>query len=88
MVEFHDSETLRIVHIITEYGCAFSGFRILDRRFQPLLQSVAREDIVAQDHGNRVVSDKIRPDNECLRKSVGAWLYRIGQLNTELMPVS
>ena len=84
-VKLYDSKPLRIIHIITEHGSSFcTGCRCT----QSLFQSVSVENIVTQDHGNTVISDKILTDDKCLCQSVRAWLYRIGQFNAKLMPIS
>ena len=49
---------------------------------------MAMENVVAENHRDIVIADKIRADNKCLRQSVRARLNRIGQLNAELMAVS
>ena len=86
-VEFNDTEALRIIYIVTENSSAVSGFCIFYGSFQTFLQSVSCENIVSEHHGNGIVTDEIRSDDKCLGKSVRAWLYCVGQLDSELASV-
>lgn len=88
VVKFHDTKTLRIVHIIAKYSGAFSFFRILYRRFQTLFQAVAGKDVVPQHHGYTVISDELLANDEGLGQSVGTWLHCIRKIYTKLMTVS
>ena len=74
LVEFHDSEPLRIIDIVAEYSRSPAGFRVLNGCFQSLFQAVTCENIVSQDHSNTVISDKLFADDEGLSKSVGTRL--------------
>ena len=84
VVKLHNAEPLRIVHVIAEHSGALSGVRILHCRFQPFLQTVSGENVVAQHHGHRVIADEIRADDEGLCQSVGTGLHCIGQIHSEL----
>ena len=46
------------------------------------------EDIIAENHGNCIITDKFFTDDKCLCKSVRTWLYCIGEMDTELMSVT
>ena len=74
LVEFHDSEALRIVDVVAEYGRSLAGFRVLDSCFQSLFQSVACKNVVTQDHSDAVVSDELFADDKGLGQSVGTRL--------------
>lgn len=87
-IKFYDSETLRIIYIIAEYGCAFSGLRIFYCCFQAFVQTVSEENVVAKYHGNGIIPDELLADDEGLCQSVRAWLHFVGKLYTELMAVS
>ena len=87
-VEFYDTETLRIVHVITEDSSTFSGFCIFYRCVQTFGQSVTGENVVTQNHSYRVITDEFFSDDECLCQSVRTFLYSIGQIHTKLMTVA
>ena len=87
VVELHDAEPLRIVHIVAEHRSPLAGLRVLHRRLQPLLQAVAGENIVSQHHGHRVVADELLADDEGLGQAVRAWLYGIGKIHAKLMAI-
>ena len=88
VVEFYDTESLRIIYIVSEYSSAFAGFCILYSSLKSLLQSMSCENVITQHHGNCVIADEFLADDKCLRKSVRAWLYGIGKMNAELMSVT
>ena len=88
LVERDNAETLRIIHVVAEYRSAGSRIRIPHCCHQALPETVSEEDVVTQDHAYIVTADEFFTDNECLRKSVRAWLHGIGQMNAELMAVS
>ena len=46
------------------------------------------EDVVTKDHTYGVVADEFLADDKCLGKSVRAWLYSVGKVDTELMAVT
>ena len=69
-VKFHDAEALRIIHIIAEYRSSL----LLGRcRLQALVQTLAVENIVSQNHGYGVRADKISADNKGLCPSRQDW---------------
>ena len=43
---------------------------------------------IAKNHSNGIVSDKLLTNDKCLCKSVRAWLYSVGKVNTKLMSVT
>ncbi len=49
---------------------------------------MSEKDVVAEHHGNGIISDELLADDEGLRQSVRAWLYLVGKLYTELMAVA
>jgi hypothetical protein len=46
------------------------------------------ENIITQDHCHGIASNKFLTDDKSLGQSVRAWLYRIAQLNAELVAVA
>ena len=88
LIELHDAKTLRIIDIIAEYGRTFSVLRILHGSLQSLLKSVPEEDIVAQHHRHKVITDKVRTDNKRLCQSIRTRLHCIGQIHAKLMAVT
>ena len=74
LVEGDDTETLRIVNIVAENGRA----RFLRRGLtECLLKAVAGEDVIAENHRYRIITDKICAQDEGLCESIRGWLYLI-----------
>ena len=74
LVEGDDTETLRVIDIVTEDGRAGilrSGLT------ECLLEAVAGEDVVAEDHRDGIVTDEVRAQDEGLCESIRGWLYLI-----------
>ena len=88
MVKFYNTESLRIIYIVSENSCTLAGFCVLYSSFQSFLQSMSCEDIIAENHGNSIITDKFFANDKCLSKSVRTWLYCIGEMDTELMSVT
>ena len=88
LVEFYDTETLRIIHIVSENSGSFACFCVVYSSFQALFEAMSCENIVTKDHTYSVVADEFLTNNECLGKSVRAWLYSIGEVDTKLMAVT
>ena len=85
-VKLHDAEALR----------SLSGSRRWwhspPRRSRPpragCCGSGCRRNIVAKDHGARVIADEILPDQKRLRQTVRVRLHRVGQPDAELAAVA
>ena len=86
-IELHNAKTLRIIHIVAEHAGALSVLRAFDCGAQPFGQSVPRENVIAQNHGDVVFSDKFFSDNKGLREPVRRRLNLILQMQPELMSV-
>ena len=74
LVEGDDTETLRIIDIVAEDGRA--GF-LRCGLAECLLEAVAREDVVSEDHRDRIVTDEVCAQDEGLCESIRGWLYLI-----------
>src|SRR5580692_4996003 len=61
LVEFHDAETLRIAHAITEDGRAFLA---RDRVFEDRRKPRAVEDVIAENKRGRFVADEFASDDK------------------------
>ena len=61
---------------------------ILDRLAQIAAEAVSVENIVAEDHGTRVIADEILSDQKRLRQTVRMRLHRVGQPDAELAAVA
>ena len=48
MVKFYNTESLRIIYIVSENSCTLAGFCVLYSSFQSFLQSMSCEDIIAE----------------------------------------
>ena len=88
LIKFHDTEPLRIIHVVTEDRRAVSVLRVLRSSSQSLLESVSGKNIVAEHHSHGISVNKFLSDHKCLGKSVRAGLCFIGKMNAELVPVS
>ena len=88
LVKLHNSETLRIVHIVAKHRCALAVFCILDCCLQALLQPVARKDVIAQHHSHRIIADEISTNNKGLCQSIRRRLNSIGQIHTKLVSIT
>ena len=88
MVKFYNTESLRIIYIVSENSSTFAGFCVLYSSFQSFLQSMSCEDIIAENHGNCIITDKFLADDKCLSKSVRAWLYGVSKVYAKLMSVT
>src|SRR5579862_3172487 len=85
MVEFYDSISFGIEHRIGKDDCTvLDGGSILELR----RQSVAIENIVAQDQRACISMNKVFRNQEGLRDSARVWLHGVAQLNTPAASVS
>ena len=87
LIKLHNSETLRIVHIVAKHRCALAVFCILDCRMQALLQTMTRKDVVSQHHSHRIGTDKVGTNDKGLCQSIRRRLNRIGQIHTKLVSI-
>ena len=53
-----------------------------------MIEAVAVEDIISEDHGTGIISYEILTDGECLGKSLGLLLNGILDIDTEVLTVS
>ena len=74
-----------VLYLISENGCPIFP---QDSIFQFRGKTRAVEDVVAQDQGRMVVADEVLADDERLGETVGAGLYRIGEVDPELGAVA
>ena len=66
-VKFHDAESLRVVHVISENGGSLALLGIPNRRLQALVEAMPRKNVIAQHHRNRIAADERLADDERLR---------------------
>ena len=85
--EFGYAISLRFVHPVAKDGSALPLFRCLDRSKQLGGQVAAVEDVIPEDKADRVVSDELFPDYECLGKSVGRRLFGIAEVYPKGSPI-
>lgn len=87
LVELHNAEALGVLDVVAEdRGTARLG--IFDRLAQIAAKAVSVENIVAEDHGARVIADEILSDQKRLRQTVRMRLHRVGQPDAELASVA
>ena len=79
-VELHDAEALGVVHVVAE-DRGPTGLGVLDGARQVARQTVAVEDVVAQNQGARLAGDEALADGEGLRQAVRARLLGVGQVH-------
>ena len=66
-VKLHNTKTFWIIYIITKYR---SALLLVRSPQQSLLQTVSCKNVIAQDHGNMVIPDKLLANDERLSQSV------------------
>ena len=86
-VKLDDAKPLRVVHVVAEDRRASSALDVQDGGLQFLLEPVAGEDVIAQDHRRRVPGDEVLPDEKRLCQSVRAGLLRVAEPDSERGPV-
>ena len=74
LVELHHAVALRILHVIAKYR---GSARLAGRLLQRLAQTVAVEDVVAEDQTDRVVTNKRLANQKCLRQPIRTRLHRV-----------
>ena len=87
VIELNDTETLRIIYIVTKYCSTFACLSIFYCCLQTLVQSMTCENVISKNHSNCIITDKLLANDKCLGKSVRAWLYCIRKMYTKLMSV-
>ena len=87
LIKFHDTKALRVVDVVTKYGrptilcCLCSGF-------QALTQTCTIENIVAEHHRARLITNKLLAKRERLRKAIRRWLHLIRQVDAVMTAVT
>ena len=56
--------------------------------FSLFFQPVAGKNVIAENHGNGIISDKLFADDKCLSQTVRAWLHCITKFHTELVSIA
>ena len=69
-IKLYDTKTLRIVNVVTKYGCSALFLRTLCGCAQSLLESLTVENIITENHRNGISADEICADDKCLCKSI------------------
>ena len=87
LVKLHNTETLRVIHIVAEDRGAIAICGTIDSIFQSAIDAMAGKNIVPQHHGHRIIAYEIRADNKCLRQSVRRRLHRIAEMQPELAAI-
>ena len=87
LVEIHNTEPLRVGNMVTEDGST-AVFRMGCGSAQHLGESVAVENIVAQNHAGAIVADEFFTDEKCLCQTVGGGLDSIRQVNAKVAAVT
>ncbi|MNH05751.1 hypothetical protein D3C79_650950 [compost metagenome] len=85
LIEVDHTETLRVFDQVAEHGGA-SG--LLDGAQQLLAETLAMENVVAQNQADRIVSDELFTDQESLGQSVGRGLFGVADFDAELAAVA
>ena len=88
LIKLYDTESLRIIYIVSKYGSTLTRLCILHCCCQTFLHTVSCENIISQYHRNGIITNEFLSNDECLSQSIRAWLYCIRQLHSKLMSVS
>ena len=80
-IEFYDAEAFRVVDVVAEHS-RLTVLRRVCRRFQAFAQACAVENIVAEHHRARLVSDELLTERERLRQTVRGRLHLVGEVHT------
>ena len=86
LVKGDNAETLGVVDKVAEHGAAAGG-GVGCSALEPLGETGAVEDVVAQNHGAAVVADELLAQNERLCQAVRAGLYLVLQVQAVLAAV-
>src|SRR5262249_10317710 len=84
-IERHHSVSFGVAHLIGKYRRASIA---RTRNSKHLRQAVAKKYIIAEHKRTRALTNEIRSDQKCLRKSFWLWLYRVAKSDTPLAPVT
>ena len=87
LVKFHDTETLRVINIITEYSRLTVLCRLC-RSLQALTQARTIEDVVTEHHRTRLIANKFLAKRKRLRKTVRRRLHLVRQIDTIAAAIS
>ena len=87
IIKLHDTETLRIVDVITEHGC-LTILCCLNSLFQMVAQTGTVEDVVAEHHCARLITDELLTERKCLRQTIWRWLHLVRQIDTVAAAIS
>ena len=88
LIELHNTEPLRIFHVITEHRGAPMGLGCLHRLAQMAPQTVAVEDVVAEHEGAGLARGEILADDEGLGEAVRRGLLGVGERDAEVGTVA
>ena len=80
-IELHDAEALGVVHVVAEDRGA-ARLRVLDSLLQVARQSVAVEDVVAQDERAGLAGAELLVNDEGLRETVRRGLDGVGKIDS------
>ena len=59
IIKLNHAKTLRVVHVVTEYGCAALSLCFFDRAAQVATKTVPIKDIIAQYQRTRVACNRL-----------------------------
>ena len=88
LVKLHNTETLRIIHIVAKHGCTLATLSVLYCGSQSFLQAMTGKDVVTQHHSHRIISNKIGANDKGLCQSIRRRLNSIGQVYTKLVSIT
>ena len=80
VVEFNDTESFRVFHVVAEHARASVFFGVLYRGLQKRAEAVPVKNVVAEHHRAAIVTDEFLAQDKRLRKSVGTGLHFVTQI--------
>lgn len=87
LIEFDNPESLRIINVVTK-DSGFTIFRSLRCSLQDMAEPITIVNVISQHHCAGLVTNELLTDQESLGKAIRRWLNLVGQMNSELTPVS
>ena len=88
LIKLYDTESLRIINVISKYSSTLTRLCILHSCRQTFLHTMSCKNIISQYHCNSIITNELFTNNECLCQPIRARLYCIRQLHAKLMSVA
>ena len=84
-IKLHNAITLRVTNQVAKNNAAILQFTATPH---DLAKIMAKKDVISQHQANRVVSNKLFPNNKCLGQSFWPWLFRIPERKSQFRSIT